>query len=192
MIYAGTFCPNIVKLIEGKFLVQSFFKQRAPSALSESCSTCAVATYVRDVEGSKEIGTNPVPKIIISASGMATGGRILHHIANYGPDRRNTILFAGYQAGGTRGAAITGGARVVKMLGREVPINAEVANLHMLSAHADADEILTWLSKFHAAPRRTFITHGEPRASEALRLRIEEDLDWRCHVPEHMEVALLN
>ena len=148
---------------------------------------CGVARYVRDSEESKALDSNPVPKIIVSASGMATGGRILHHLKAYGPDPKSTILFAGFQAGGTRGAAITGGAEAVKIHGDYVPIRAEVHNLQMLSAHADADEILAWLLGFREPPRRTFITHGEPAASDALRHRIEEELGWQCSVPEYRD-----
>ncbi|OUS06275.1 MBL fold metallo-hydrolase [Rhodobacterales bacterium 52_120_T64] len=152
----------------------------------EQCrDTCAVATYVRTVDESKAIGVSPMPKIIISASGMATGGRILHHIVSYGSDSRNAILFAGYQAAGTRGEKITGGASSVKIFGRQIPIRAEVTNLHALSAHADANEIMTWLGNFKLPPNRTFITHGEPKASGALRQRIEEELNWECNIPEY-------
>jgi len=147
---------------------------------------CRVATYTLDVEASKAISRNAVPKVIISASGMATGGRILHHMKAFGPDHRNTILFSGFQAPGTRGAALLGGAKEVKIHGQWVPIRAEIANLPMLSAHADADEILRWLSGFEKAPRRTFIVHGEPDASETLRTRIEGELGWACTVSEPM------
>jgi metallo-beta-lactamase family protein len=145
------------------------------------------ARYVEDVEESKSIDHSPMPKVIISASGMATGGRVLHHLKHYAPDHRNTILFAGFQAGGTRGASITAGARSVRIHGGDIPIRAEVGNLHMLSAHADANEILRWLGHFEAAPKRTFITHGEPDAADALRLRIESELGWECQVPDYRE-----
>jgi metallo-beta-lactamase family protein len=154
----------------------------------EEChATCNVATYIRDVEGSKAITASPVPKVILSASGMATGGRVLHHIKAFGPDHKNTILFSGFQAAGTRGRAMVEGAHEVKIHGEWVPIRAEVANLPMLSAHADADEILRWLSGFRRPPKKTFIVHGEPHASDALRLRIEDKLGWDCVVPEMME-----
>lgn len=123
--------------------------------------------------------------ILISASGMATGGRVVHHLKKLGPDPRNTILFVGFQAGGTRGAALVGGARQIKIHGEYVAINAEVASLDMLSAHADQDEILAWLRTCEVAPARTYVTHGEPAAADALRHRIEEELGWRCVVPEH-------
>jgi metallo-beta-lactamase family protein len=154
-------------------------------------AACGVARYIRSVEESKALNADPMPKIIISASGMATGGRVLHHIRNYAPERKNTILFAGFQAAGTRGAAMTAGAESVKIHGQYVPIRATVRNLHMLSAHADADEIMTWLRKFKASPRRTFITHGEPAAADALQRRIEEELHWPCSVPEYREEAEL-
>ena len=125
--------------------------------------------------------------ILISASGMATGGRILHHLKHFAPDHRNTILFTGFQAGGTRGASIIRGADSVKIHGGYVPIRAEVKNLDMLSAHADADEIMAWLDNFDAPPRTTFITHGEPDASDALRRRIEEELGGTCDVPDYKD-----
>ena len=150
-------------------------------------AACAVATYTRDVEASKAITASPMPKVIISASGMLTGGRVLHHLKAYGPDTRNTIVLSGFQAAGTRGAALLGGAREVKIHGQWIPIRAEVKNLPMLSAHADADEILRWLGGFKRPPRRTFIVHGEPQASETLRTRIEGELGWSCVVSEPMK-----
>jgi metallo-beta-lactamase family protein len=147
--------------------------------------------YIESVEESKELSWNRMPKVIISASGMATGGRVLHHLKHYAPDHRNLILFAGYQAGGTRGDAITAGAKSVKIHGAQVPIRAEVDNLHMLSAHADADEILRWLGNFDQAPRTTFITHGEPDAADAMRHRIESELGWDCYLPYYREDVML-
>jgi len=125
-----------------------------------------------------------MPKVIISASGMATGGRVLHHLKAYAPDRRSTILFAGFQAGGTRGAAMVAGAESIKIHGQYVPVRAQVRNLDMLSAHADAGEILRWLRGFKTAPRMTYVIHGEPAASDALRHRIQEELGWPCMVPD--------
>ncbi|HLC09079.1 MAG TPA: MBL fold metallo-hydrolase [Methyloceanibacter sp.] len=151
----------------------------------ECRNSCAVAQYVRSMEESKRLTANPMPKVIISASGMATGGRVLHHLKRYAPDAKNTILFAGFQAAGTRGAAMVAGAESVKIHGEQIPIRAEVQNLDMLSAHADADEILRWLGGFAKPPRTTFVVHGEPSASDALRRRIEGELGWRCFVPNH-------
>ena len=147
--------------------------------------SCEVAHYVRSVDESKALTANAAPKVIISASGMATGGRVLHHLKRYVSDARNTILFAGFQAGGTRGAAMIAGADSIKIHGEYLPVRAAVRNLDMLSAHADADEILRWLGGFKAAPTMTYIVHGEPVASDALRHRIEEELGWRCRVPDH-------
>jgi metallo-beta-lactamase family protein len=154
-------------------------------AAADCRRACAVARYVRSVEDSKALTANPMPKVIISASGMATGGRVVHHLKRYAPDPKNTILFAGFQAGGTRGAAMMAGADSVKIHGAYVPVRARVQNLEMLSAHADADEILRWLRGFEAPPRMTFVTHGEPAAADALRHRIEEELGWPCSVPDH-------
>lgn len=150
-------------------------------------ATCAIATYVRDVAQSKAVTADRMPKVILAASGMATGGRVLHHIKAYGPDHRNTILFSGFQAAGTRGRAMVEGVKEVKIHGQWIPINAEVQNLQMLSAHADADEILRWLSGFRRPPKKTFIIHGEPNASDALRLKIQDKLGWDCIVPQMME-----
>jgi metallo-beta-lactamase family protein len=154
-------------------------------------AVCSVARFIKSVEQSKALTANPMPKVIISASGMATGGRVLHHLKQYAPEAKNAILFAGFQAGGTRGAALVSGAKTVKIHGAYVPVNAEVHNLHMLSGHADADEILAWLKHFGAAPKRTFVTHGEPAAADALRHRIEEELGWNCTVPGYRDEAEL-
>jgi metallo-beta-lactamase family protein len=147
--------------------------------------------YVRDAAESKELTASPMPKVIISASGMATGGRVLHHLKQYAPDERSTILFTGFQAGGTRGAAMVAGAQSVKIHGAYVSVRADVKNLEMLSAHADSNELLRWLRGFKAAPRQTFVTHGEPVAADALRHRIEEELRWNCLVPEQGQTVTL-
>ena len=112
---------------------------------------------------------------------------MLHHMAAFAPDPKNTILFAGYQAGGTRGAALVSGADSVKIHGEYVPVRARVESLNNLSAHADSAEILDWLGHFERPPRRTFITHGEPTASDALRLRIQDRFGWPCVVPDYGE-----
>ncbi|WP_439271802.1 MBL fold metallo-hydrolase RNA specificity domain-containing protein [Pseudochrobactrum sp. HB0163] len=142
-----------------------------------------IARYTEDVEDSKAINNNPYPKIVISASGMATGGRILHHLKNYAPDAKNTILLAGFQAAGTRGRALREGAKELKLHGMWVPVNAEVAHIDTLSGHADANGLLRWLSGFQIPPKKTFIIHGEPDASEALRVNIDRQLGWESVVP---------
>ncbi len=148
---------------------------------------CSVAKYLRRPEESKSLNQNHVPSIIVSASGMLTGGRVLHHLKRLAPDPRNTILITGYQAGGTRGAALLAGTETVKVHGARIPVQAEVCNLATLSAHADADEILDWLRGFHRPPVTTFVTHGEPAAADALRQRIEQELGWSCVVPDYRD-----
>jgi metallo-beta-lactamase family protein len=147
---------------------------------------------VQSVEESRILNARKGPMVIIAASGMATGGRVLHHLKAFAPDKRNTILLAGYQAGGTRGAALAGGAKYLRIFGQEIPVRAEVTQLDHLSAHADADEILAWLRQSPRPPRRTFITHGEPAASDALRQRIERELRWECHLPYYTEEVALD
>lgn len=158
----------------------------------EQCEAmCHAATIVNKPDDSRALSARSGPMVIISASGMATGGRVVHHLKAFAPDRRNTILFAGYQAGGTRGAAILQGAASVRIHGEDVPIHAEVASLDSLSAHADAGEIVQWLRGFGAPPTQTFITHGEPAAADAMRLRIEHELGWPCRVPDYLETVEL-
>ena len=170
-----------------------FCRHPGDHRLSEGqCRTmCGIARETRSVEDSKAIDHQRMPAIVISASGMATGGRVLHHLKVFAPDRRNTVLFAGFQAGGTRGAAMLAGARFIKIHGQQVPVEAEVINLGMLSAHADAEEIMAWLRHFDAAPRMTFVTHGEPAAADALRQRIETELNWPCRVPAYRDEAMI-
>lgn len=143
-----------------------------------------VARYVRTGDESRALTADRTPKVVISASGMATGGRVLHLLKRYAPDAKNTILFTGFQAGGTRGAAIVGGAESVKMFGAYVPVRAEVHNLSMLSAHADRDELLRWAKGFKAPPKTTFIVHGEATAADNLRRSLAETLSWNCLVPD--------
>jgi len=150
-------------------------------------SAFRVAKYTVTRDESKSLDVNGHPKVIISASGMATGGRVLHHLRSYAPDPRSTIVFVGFQAGGTRGAALIAGATMVKIHGQYIPVRARVEHLQMLSAHADSDEILSWLRQLKALPRKTFVTHGELAASDALRHRIGEELGWDCTVPEYRQ-----
>ncbi len=148
--------------------------------------------YVRTSEESKALTANPIAKVIVSASGMATGGRVLHHLEHYAPDPKNVILFAGFQAGGTRGAAMVAGADRIKMFGHYLPVRAKVHNLSMLSAHADQRELLRWAGGFKAPPRTAFIVHGEPQSADALRHALEEELHWNCVVPDHGQTVTLS
>lgn len=145
------------------------------------------ARIVSSVEESKRLNETSGPMIIIAASGMATGGRVVHHLKAFAPDPRNTILFTGFQAGGTRGASLLAGEETIKIHGDYVPVRAEVASIDNLSAHADYGEILGWLEYLRTPPKRTFITHGEPSAADALRRHIEENLGWSTHQPEYLE-----
>ena len=155
-----------------------------------SAEECALmtekVTIVNTVEDSKRLNSLSFPSIIVSASGMATGGRVLHHLKAYAPDAKNTILFAGFQAAGTRGAALLRGAESVKIHGAYVPVRAEVAHLDTLSAHADREQLLAWIGKLRA-PRHVFVTHGEPVAADALRQAIEERHAWQTTVPIYGE-----
>ena len=149
-------------------------------------------TVIESADESRELNRRKGPMVIVAASGMATGGRVVHHLQAFAPDKRNTILLAGYQAGGTRGAALAGGARSLRIFGEEVPVRAEVAQLDNLSAHADAGEVIDWMKGLSRAPKRTFITHGEPDAADAMRQRIERTLGWDCHLPFYTENVTLD
>ncbi len=147
--------------------------------------------FVGSVDESKRLNSLRAAAIIISASGMMTGGRILHHAANRLPDPSNTMLFAGYQAEGTRGRDIINGAREVKMLGQLIPVRAKIERLEGLSAHGDADEILRWLATLDRTPRRCFCVHGEPGGLKVLSERIERDLGWSTQIPAYLEDVTL-
>jgi metallo-beta-lactamase family protein len=136
---------------------------------------------------SQQVVDRPGPAIVISASGMATGGRVLHHLAAGLPDPRNTVLFVGFQAAGTRGRQLIEGAPQVKMFGRFIPVQARIEKLNAMSAHADAAEIVRWLGTFPKAPSVTYLVHGEPPAQVALKARIERELGWNVSIPEYGE-----
>jgi len=146
---------------------------------------CGAAEFTTTPEASKALDHRAGPMILISASGMATGGRVVHHLKNFIGDERNLILLAGYQAGGTRGGNLLAGARTVRIHGQEFEVRAKVGQLQASSSHADANELLSWMRLLPSRPRRVFVTHGEPAASDALRVRIEHELGWDALVPEH-------
>jgi len=159
----------------------------------EQCrSMCDVATYVNSAEDSKALNHRRGPMIIISASGMATGGRILHHLKAFGGDPRNTVLFAGYQAAGTRGEALLQGAGHIKIHGEQVLIRAQIEQISGLSAHADYQELIEWLAPLGRAPSYVFITHGEPKASSALQGHLREGLGWKSEIPKDGETVVLD
>jgi metallo-beta-lactamase family protein len=138
---------------------------------------------------SKRVTQSDHPAIVISASGMATGGRVLHHLAACLPDPKNTVLFVGFQAAGTRGRALVNGARSVKMHGTIIPVGARVVRIDSMSAHADANETMRWLGTFKTPPRQTFLVHGEPAAQDALKARMASSLGWAVHIPHHGETV---
>jgi metallo-beta-lactamase family protein len=147
--------------------------------------------FDRTREESVAINNIRFPMIIISASGMATGGRVVHHLERCLPDHRNTILFVGFQGAGTRGRIIQSGAESVKMHGRQVSVRARIETLENLSAHADYGEILRWLGQFAKAPRKTFLVHGEPHAAQALKEKIDARFRWDTTVASYLQKVTL-
>lgn len=159
----------------------------------EACPLrCHKTRFTRTVPESKRLNDAPGPLVIISASGMCTGGRILHHLKHRLPDPKNTVLFVGYQAQGTRGRRLLEGADEIKIHGTTVPVRAEIVQIDGLSAHGDARELMRWLSGFERPPEQTFLVHGEPHASEALEKRIREQLGWATHRPRYAETVSLD
>ncbi|MGA9640084.1 MAG: MBL fold metallo-hydrolase [Terriglobales bacterium] len=149
-------------------------------------------TFAQTPEESKKINDSKFPSIIISSSGMVTGGRILHHLALRLPDPRNLVIFIGFQAPGTRGAIIKGGASEVKIFGEFIPIRAQLAALEQFSDHADPPELLEWLHTFKNQPGVTYLVHGEPAAASQLRDLMKKDLGWNVEVAEYMERVEVN
>ena len=143
-------------------------------------------------EESKKINASSFPCVIVSSSGMATGGRILHHLSQRLPDPRNSVVFIGFQAPGTRGFIIKSGAKSVKIFGQEVSIRASVAAFEQFSDHADTPELLQWLRTFRNRPKATYLVHGEPAAATQLRDAIEKELSWRVEVAEWMQKVEIN
>jgi metallo-beta-lactamase family protein len=152
---------------------------------------CPNLEFIHTQQESQKLNDMRFPAIIISASGMATGGRILHHLKYRLPDPRNTILFVGYQSIGTRGQILKDGARAIKIHGEMVPVRAKISSMEAFSGHADSVEILRWLRMFKEPPKMTFIVHGEPESSKALADLIHRSLGWNTHIPEHLETYTL-
>ena len=150
----------------------------------ECRAMCRAAKYSVTPDDSKAIDQQEGPMVIISASGMATGGRILHHLRRFLPDEKNTILFVGYQAAGTRGRALLDGTDELKIHGQYVRVRARIAQVEGLSAHADYAELVDWLRPARLSPRRVFITHGEPAAADAFRRRLRDTFGWNTVDPD--------
>lgn len=157
----------------------------------ECIETCDIVKYVRTVEESKSLNVHKGPMLIISASGMLTGGRVLHHLKAFAPYPENSILLTGFQAAGTRGDALERGAKQVKIHGDYVPVRAQVTVMHNMSAHADYSEIIQWFSESKIQPRRVFVTHGESSAADEFRRRLTEAFGWNCTVPTQDELVTL-
>ncbi|HEV2614833.1 MAG TPA: MBL fold metallo-hydrolase [Gammaproteobacteria bacterium] len=153
---------------------------------------CGVANYINKIDDSIALDNVKHPVIIIASSGMATGGRVLNHLKKFMPDAKNTILFTGYQAKGTRGDRIVSGEKEIKIYGETVPVNAEIAVLQNISAHADYPEILDWLSHFTQKPKQTFLVHGEPESAKNFKQKIEEKLHWHCEIPTYLQKITLS
>ncbi len=156
---------------------------------------CAFCTdklkVVTSIPESRSVQESTTPSIVISSSGMATGGRVLHHLVHGLPDPRNTVLFVGYQSAGTRGRQLRDGVKMVRIHWQEVPVRAQIAAIDSMSAHADSNEIVRWLRGFTRPPSTTFLVHGEPDPMDTLKRRIEAELGWKVHTPGHQEQVAL-
>lgn len=183
-------CVDSPMATDATLLYRTFHREHRLDA-DQTRRMCATTAFTNSAEESKALDRRGGPLIIISASGMATGGRVLHHLKAFAGDARNLILFAGFQAPGTRGGALVAGARRVRIHGQEVAVNAQVAQLEAASSHADADELLGWMRQLAVPPRHVFVTHGEPVSADTLRARIEHELGWNASVPEYRDVVTL-
>lgn len=146
----------------------------------------------RTADESKQINNVKTPSIIISASGMVTGGRVLHHLIQRLPDARNAVILAGFQAQGTRGRALQEGAKTIRIFSQEIPVNAEIVELGQFSAHAGKSELLRWLTGLPAPPRQTYLTHGEPSAAQSLQAAIQEKFKWKVSVARYLDTVDLS
>jgi metallo-beta-lactamase family protein len=165
-------------------------RRRQAQQERELCAFCTQRfRAVASTQESKDLTRSKKPAIIISSSGMATGGRVLHHLKAALPDTRNTVLLVGFQAEGTRGRRLLNGEKTSRIHGVDVPVNAHVAVIDSMSAHADSQEIMRWLRGFKAPPKRTFLVHGEPAGMQALKQTIEGELKWNVHAPQWKEKA---
>ena len=159
---------------------------------SEQCAAIDEGTqYVKTMEESTLLISKVMPAIIISASGMATGGRVLHHLKSLLPDDKHTIAFLGYQAAGTRGEALINGAARIKLHGEYVPVRAKILNLDCFSAHGDYQDIIDWIKQGQTLPKKIFITHGEPKASDVMRCHLKEQLGAEATVAEYLQQVQL-
>jgi metallo-beta-lactamase family protein len=181
--------PNVPIYLDSPMAIDATeIFQRHPEDHKLDVAQCAAmraaAHSTHSPDESRAIDASGMPKIVISASGMATGGRVLHHLRRFLPDPNSSVLLVGYQAAGTRGRTLLEGADELKLHGQYVRVRARIAHLNGLSAHADFSEILAWLERGELSPKRVFITHGEPAAADAMRRRVRERFGWDVVVPE--------
>ncbi len=181
--------PMAIKAVQVFLKYADEFSPETESLIQKYGSPLDWPNFYFDItpEDSKKINESKYPAIIVSSSGMATGGRVLHHLIQRLPDPRNLVLFIGFQAPGTRGYDIKNGASEIKMFGQVVPVRAQVASLEQFSDHADTAELLEWLRTFQAPPKETFLVHGEPAAAAALRNTIVSELHWNVQVATYKE-----
>ncbi len=186
-------CPVFLDSPMAIDATQLFCRHVGDHALSphECAQLSRIARYSQTADDSKAIDRSAGPMIVISASGMCTGGRVLHHLQRFLPDERSTILFVGFQAAGTRGRSLVDGASELKLLGQYVPVRARIVQIEGLSAHADYAEMIDWLRISKLAPRSTLVTHGETAAADAFRRRLHETFGWNVRVPEVGETVVV-
>ncbi len=152
---------------------------------------CNIASYTRTREESKKLDANPMPSIIIAASGMLTGGRILHHLKHFLGDARHTVMLTGYQSDGTRGDLLLRGVETIKIHGTEWPVKAEIVSLQNISAHADYQEMVDWLKQSKKPPKRIYLVHGNDEAVQGMAAQVETQLKWKTTIPSHMQEDIL-
>jgi metallo-beta-lactamase family protein len=169
----------------------SHFKEYHRLDAAQTRAMCQAAHFVRTTDESKALAKRHGPMVILSASGMATGGRVLHHLKNYAPDPRALIVLTGYQTPGTRGATLASGARTVRIHGEDIPLRAEVVQMESASAHADGEQVKQWLARMPQPPKQVYVVHGEPLAADRMRQRIEHELKWRAMVPDYRDAVAL-
>ncbi|HEX5062356.1 MAG TPA: MBL fold metallo-hydrolase [Kofleriaceae bacterium] len=188
--------PDIKVYLDSPMAIDAtklFCDHKLEHRISESACTlmCKLPEYTHTADQSKAIDRSNTPSIIISASGMATGGRVLHHLRRFLPDARSTVLLVGYQAAGTRGRSLLDGADELKIHGQYVPVKAKIVQIEALSAHADYREMITWLRASNIHPKRVFVTHGEPQAADGMRRRLVEEFGWTVSAPSFGDQGVL-
>jgi metallo-beta-lactamase family protein len=186
--------PELPVYVDSPMAVEALaeYRDRLPE-LDEGLRNFCTARLrvIASIAESRAVQEDDRPAIIISSSGMATGGRVLHHLKRLLPDDRHTVLFAGYQAEGTRGRQMLEGAKTTRIHGDEVAVRAHIEQLDSISAHADANEIMRWLKSFKTAPSLVCLVHGEPRPMDTLKARIESELQWAVATPNHRETITI-